>query len=60
MDLLLSAPNYHDHGWLAGGDPRVAGLALGLQVGMFGKSCSFPPKIIDFIMCVLKNRQFLE
>ena len=27
---------------------------------MFGKHCSYFPKIIDFIMCVLKNQEFLN
>ena len=31
MDQLLTALNYHDHGWLIWGDPKVAGIALGLQ-----------------------------
>ena len=31
MDQLLSALNYHDHGWLICGDLQVVGLVLGLQ-----------------------------
>ena len=31
MDQLLSALNYHDHGWLICGDLKVVGLVLGLQ-----------------------------
>ena len=33
MDQLLSALNYHDHGWWICGDLKVVGLVLGLQGG---------------------------
>ena len=36
LDQLLSALNYHDHGWLICGDLKVVGLVLGLQ-GVYTK-----------------------
>ena len=39
MDQLLSALNYHDHGWLTCGDLKVVGLVLGLQVGCTKYPC---------------------
>ena len=39
MDQLLSALNYHDHGWLICGDLKVVGLVLGLQGGYTKYPC---------------------
>ena len=39
MDQLLSALNYHDHGWLICGDLKVVGLVLGLQSGYTKYPC---------------------
>ena len=40
IDQLLSALNYHDHGWLICGDLKVVGLLLGLQGGYTKYPCS--------------------
>ena len=39
MDQLLSALNYHDHGWLICEDLKVVGLVLGLQGGYTKYPC---------------------
>ena len=39
MDQLLSALNYHDHGWLICGDLKVVGLVLELQGGYTKYPC---------------------
>ena len=39
MDQLLSALNYHDHGWLLCEDSKVVGLVLGLQGGYTKYQC---------------------
>ena len=39
MDQLLSALNYHDHGWLTCGDLKVVGFVLGLQGGYTKYPC---------------------
>ena len=39
MDQLLSALNYHDHGWLICGDLKVVGSVLGLYGGYTKYPC---------------------
>ena len=39
MYQLLSALNYHDHGWLICGDLKVVGLVIGLQGGYTKYPC---------------------